>query len=250
MTRFLDQTILRRGTARVSPPSRASARVPPDVDREITLRDYGRVLWSGRWLILASTVVAALVGLILTFADDDQLHRRPPRSTWARPPRSRARRCPRPSTNPRHRADRAHRRPPGDPGGRGSSASRPAGCARPWTLTAPRAPGGAVGNQPTIATITFTGRDPRPGPARRERVRRGRARAVARVVSAEVVQHLRAGRGPAARPEVARLQDEIEGYRRQLRPEPGRRPRPDAAVAALSAQASSRSPRPTWPTSS
>ena len=37
------------------------------MDREITLRDYGRVLWSGRWLILASTVVAALVGLLLTF---------------------------------------------------------------------------------------------------------------------------------------------------------------------------------------
>ena len=37
------------------------------MDREITLRDYGRVLWSGRWLIVASTLIAALVGLILTF---------------------------------------------------------------------------------------------------------------------------------------------------------------------------------------
>ena len=26
------------------------------MDREITLRDYGRVVWSGRWLILATTV--------------------------------------------------------------------------------------------------------------------------------------------------------------------------------------------------
>lgn len=35
------------------------------MDREITLRDYGRVLWSGRWLILATTVVALLLGLLL-----------------------------------------------------------------------------------------------------------------------------------------------------------------------------------------
>jgi LPS O-antigen subunit length determinant protein (WzzB/FepE family) len=38
------------------------------LDREITLRDYGRVLWSGRWLILATTIAAAIVGLLLTFA--------------------------------------------------------------------------------------------------------------------------------------------------------------------------------------
>ncbi len=38
------------------------------MDREITLRDYGRVLWSGRWLILAATVIAAIVGLALSFA--------------------------------------------------------------------------------------------------------------------------------------------------------------------------------------
>jgi uncharacterized protein involved in exopolysaccharide biosynthesis len=37
------------------------------LDREITLRDYGRVLWSGRWLILVAAVAAAFVGLILSF---------------------------------------------------------------------------------------------------------------------------------------------------------------------------------------
>jgi uncharacterized protein involved in exopolysaccharide biosynthesis len=37
------------------------------VEREITLRDYGRVLWRGRWIIIATTVVAALVGLVLSF---------------------------------------------------------------------------------------------------------------------------------------------------------------------------------------
>ncbi len=38
------------------------------MDREITLRDYGRVLWTGRWLILATTVVAAIAGLLLSIA--------------------------------------------------------------------------------------------------------------------------------------------------------------------------------------
>lgn len=37
------------------------------MDREITLRDYGRVLWSGRWLIVAAALAAALVGLVLSF---------------------------------------------------------------------------------------------------------------------------------------------------------------------------------------
>lgn len=42
--------------------------MPGSVDREITLRDYGRVLWGGRWLILGATVAAAVVGLLLSIA--------------------------------------------------------------------------------------------------------------------------------------------------------------------------------------
>jgi hypothetical protein len=38
------------------------------VDREITLRDYGRVLWRGRYLILAAAVAAAIVGAVLSVA--------------------------------------------------------------------------------------------------------------------------------------------------------------------------------------
>lgn len=34
------------------------------MEREITLRDYGRVLWSGRWVLLAAAVGAALIGLL------------------------------------------------------------------------------------------------------------------------------------------------------------------------------------------
>ena len=37
------------------------------MDREITLRDYGRVLWKGRWLILTTTLLAGLIGLLLSF---------------------------------------------------------------------------------------------------------------------------------------------------------------------------------------
>lgn len=34
------------------------------MEKEITLGDYGRVLWKGRWLILAAAVGAALIGLV------------------------------------------------------------------------------------------------------------------------------------------------------------------------------------------
>jgi uncharacterized protein involved in exopolysaccharide biosynthesis len=38
------------------------------VDREITIRDYFRVAWSGRWLILVTTVLGIIVGLIVSIA--------------------------------------------------------------------------------------------------------------------------------------------------------------------------------------
>ena len=51
-----------------SPPLDPPASIASRLDRELTLRDYGRVLWSGRWLILTTAVAAAIIGLILTFA--------------------------------------------------------------------------------------------------------------------------------------------------------------------------------------
>jgi len=51
-----------------SPPLAPPASIASRLDRELTLRDYGRVLWSGRWLILLTAVAAAIIGLILTFA--------------------------------------------------------------------------------------------------------------------------------------------------------------------------------------
>jgi uncharacterized protein involved in exopolysaccharide biosynthesis len=38
------------------------------VEKEITLGDYGRVLWSGRWIILIAAVGAALIGLVASLA--------------------------------------------------------------------------------------------------------------------------------------------------------------------------------------
>jgi uncharacterized protein involved in exopolysaccharide biosynthesis len=40
----------------------------PAVEKEITLGDYGRVLWSGRWVLVAAAVGAALVGLVVSLA--------------------------------------------------------------------------------------------------------------------------------------------------------------------------------------
>lgn len=37
------------------------------MEREITLKDYGRVLWAGRWVLLAAAIGAALIGLITSF---------------------------------------------------------------------------------------------------------------------------------------------------------------------------------------
>ena len=82
------------------------------------------------------------------------------------------------------------------------------------TLTAPRAPGGSVGNQPTIATITFQDKN-------RDLARRGANAYAAAVLeqakssSAELVSTYEQA-VTAAQTDVARLQREMEGYRREL----------------------------------
>jgi capsular polysaccharide biosynthesis protein len=38
------------------------------VDREITIRDYLKVAWSGRWLIIATTVLGIIVGVVVSVA--------------------------------------------------------------------------------------------------------------------------------------------------------------------------------------
>lgn len=182
------------------------------MDREITLRDYGRVLWSGRWLIVASTLIAALVGLILTFLTTTtytakaELYLGQATSVSGTPVST-------PTTNPATApsaltGDRLVvqvARELGVP---------PKRVRKDVTLTAPRAPGGSVGNQPTIATITFQDKN-------RDLARRGANAYAAAVLeqakssSAELVSTYEQA-VTAAQTDVARLQREMEGYRREL----------------------------------
>ena len=216
MTRFLDQTILLPRT--VGPrPARARGLGSAVVDREITLRDYGRVLWSGRWLILATTVVAA--------------HRRPPprRSRAPRPTRPRAELfvgqattvsgtpVATPGHQPRARSTTAltgdnHR----GAGSRRRSGSRQRGCAATSRSAPPGRPGGSVGNQPTVITITF--KDESREIARKGanayaagRLRRGASRASRRSRTSyeKAVATASASVAATSRPQLAR-------YRRQL----------------------------------
>jgi capsular polysaccharide biosynthesis protein len=182
------------------------------VEREITLRDYGRVLWGGRWLILAATVAAALVGLILTFVTtttyvgESEVYLGQATTISGVPVST-------PTTNPAtaptaltgdNLVDRVARE-------LGVSPSRVRDGVE---VTAPRAPGGSVGNQPTIATITFTDES-------RDIARRGAnlyAEAIleqARESSAEIVDTYEEAVARSTA-QVARLQAELESYRRQL----------------------------------
>jgi uncharacterized protein involved in exopolysaccharide biosynthesis len=187
------------------------------VEREITLRDYGRVLWSGRWLILAATLAAALVGLILTFATTteyvgtSEVYLGQATSVSGTPVST-------PSTNPATAptaltGDEIIIRVARELG------VAPSRVRQGVELTAPRAPGGAVGNQPTIATIRFTDDS-------RDIARRGAnlyAEAVldkSRESSAEIVQTYEQAVA-RSNAQVQRLQAELAGYRRELARNPG-----------------------------
>ena len=107
-----------------------------------------------------------------------------------------------PDHEPRDGPERAHGRPARRPGGQGAGG---AAQARPQGRDADRAPGaGRLGGQPAHDRHDhLPGQEPRPRAARRQRVRRGRARA-GEVVVRRAGHHLRAGghgrpdrRGPA-----------------------------------------------------
>ena len=187
------------------------------MDREITLRDYGRVLWSGRWLILVATVAAAVVGLLLTFASTTTYRATAElfvgqATTVSGTPVST------PGTNPALvdtvlTGDNMIRRVAEEIG------VRPARVRRGVELTAPRAPGGSVGNLPTVITITFSDES-------REVALKG-ANAYAEAVLAEaregfeaIVSNYQQG-VQQAEADVERLQREIDRYSRQLAEAPG-----------------------------
>lgn len=187
------------------------------MDREITLRDYGRVLWSGRWLIVASTLIAALVGLLLTFLTTTtytataELYLGQATSVSGTPVST-------PTTNPATApsaltGDRLVLQVAKELG------VPPKRVRKDVALTAPRAPGGSVGNQPTIATITFQDQN-------RDLARRGANAYAAAVLeqakssSAELVSTYEQA-VTDAQTNVARLQAELAGYRRELLQTPG-----------------------------
>ena len=182
------------------------------MDREITLRDYGRVVWSGRWLILATTVAAAVVGLLLTFVTSTTYTATAKvflgqATTVSGAPFST------PSTNPATAAtvltgDNLVTRVAEEIG------VTPGHVRGNVSLTAPRAPGGAQGNQPTVMTITFKDSS--------RRVAREGANAYARAIEdrslanfSSVFDTYAAGEA-RAKADVTRLQGEIDGYQRQL----------------------------------
>jgi uncharacterized protein involved in exopolysaccharide biosynthesis len=123
------------------------------VDREITLREYGRVLWSGRWLILACTMAAVVVGLLVTVARP-VTYTATARVFLGQPTTPSGIPVSTPATNPVTapgvlESDQLVRK---TAEALGLKASRVRDAV---TLTVPRTPGSS-GNQPTVATITAT----------------------------------------------------------------------------------------------
>lgn len=183
------------------------------MDREITLRDYGRVVWSGRWLILATTIAAAIVGLLLTYVTSTTYTATAKvflgqATTVSGAPFST------PATNPATAATVLS----GD--NLVTQVAREIGVSpsrvrNGVTLTAPRAPGGAQGNQPTVMTITFKDGS--------RKIAREGANAYARAINAAALENFSSvfstyATGEArAQADVDRLQKEIDGYQRELR---------------------------------
>ena len=182
------------------------------MDREITLRDYGRVLWSGRWLIVATTLVAAVVGLLLTFVTTTTYRATAElfvgqATTASDTPVST------PGTNPATvgtvlTGDNLVTKVATEIG------VTPQRVRDGVTLTAPRAPGGSVGNLPTVITITFTDES-------RDVARRG-ANAYAQAVLSQAQEGFTSiintyqAAVDSSQAEVDSLESEIAGYRRQL----------------------------------
>ncbi|MBJ7455192.1 MAG: hypothetical protein JHC74_03940 [Thermoleophilia bacterium] len=182
------------------------------MEREITLRDYGRVIWSGRWLILTATVVAALVGLALSFATSTsytataELFVGQATSVSGTPVST-------PGTNPALvpivlTGDNLVGRVAKEVG------VTPGRIRRGIELTAPRAPGGSVGNLPTVITVTFRDED--------RTIARDAANAYATAIESEAKEDFAGitdsyeAAITAAQANADRLETQMAGYRQQL----------------------------------
>lgn len=127
------------------------------MDKELALRDYGRVLWSGRKIVVACALIAALAGLVLsltrttTYSATSRVFLGQATTPTGVPVST-------PDTNPATAADSLG----GDDviakvaAATGVKAKR---IRNGIDFTVPRSPGSAAGNQPTLATITFVDED-------------------------------------------------------------------------------------------
>ncbi len=182
------------------------------MEREITLRDYGRVVWSGRWLIVIAAVAAALVGLLLSFATSTtyrataELFVGQATSVSGTPVST-------PGTNPALvpivlKGDNLVGRVARQVG------VTPERIRSGVELTAPKAPGGSVGNLPTVITVTFTDTS--------RKVAKEAANAYVTAIETQAKEDFAGildsytSSIATAQANVERLESEIAGYKRQL----------------------------------
>jgi capsular polysaccharide biosynthesis protein len=129
------------------------------VDKELSLRDYGRVLWAGRKIVLICALVAALAGLILSLTRT---------TTYQATSRVFLGQATTQAGIPVGTADTNPATAPDTLGGddviakvataTGVKAKR---IRDGISFTIPRSPGAQAGNQPAVATITFVDEDRR-----------------------------------------------------------------------------------------
>lgn len=182
------------------------------MEREITLREYGRVLWSGRWILLACAVAAAVVGLALSLLSTTT-YTASAEVTLGQATTSSGTPMSTPATNPATAptvlgADRIVA------GVAQELDVTPGTVRRAIDISAPRTAGGAAGNQPTLIVLEWKGDD-------RELARRG-VNAYAEAVEAfmleqnsDVISTLKTQIADSEA-DVERLQGEIAAFRRQL----------------------------------
>jgi capsular polysaccharide biosynthesis protein len=182
------------------------------VEREITLREYGRVVWSGRWVILACALAAALVALLFSLLSTTTYTATAEvtlgqATTIAGTPVST------PATNPATAAtvlgaDRlvvnVAEKLDLTPGEVRSAVS----------LSAPRTAGGAAGNQPTLIVVTWKDTDAdlaeRGANAYTEEIERFMLDTNSAVVDTYESSVAR------AKADVVRLNAQVDAYSRQL----------------------------------
>ncbi len=128
------------------------------MEREITLRDYGRVLWAGRWVLLAAAVIAGVIGLIVSVTRETRYTASS--SVYlglVTAPRT-GQPVPTPLTTPltAQRVLRGDRFIQSAADAAGIDAER---VRDGVTFTVDRIPGAAGGNQPVVASIRYRDRD-------------------------------------------------------------------------------------------